>query len=166
MAGPSSQSGAATRWFDAPERRPAVPQASGAPCRSAPLRNEERPLFGYAKHAECTTGSNPVFRHTNCQPGDALLGGPVRIPVLPQVCCEPGRGDLSETAASSGFSRIPRRYDRGPGVFSENDGWRADYQSLKGLAADGGPRDGMGQATRRWHHRRWQITDGVPLCPS
>jgi hypothetical protein len=22
-------------------------------------------------------------------------------------------------------------------------------------------RDGMGQAARRWHHRRWQITDGV-----
>src|SRR5580692_4971414 len=27
-------------------------------------------------------------------------------------------------------------------------------------------RDGMGQAARRWHHRRWQITDGVPRCPS
>ena len=29
-----------------------------------------------------------------------------------------------------------------------------------------GPRDAMGQAARRWHHRRWQITDGVPRCPS
>jgi hypothetical protein len=32
--------------------------------------------------------------------------------------------------------------------------WRADYRSLRGLAADGGPRDAMGQAARRWHHRR------------
>src|SRR5260370_11836449 len=83
-----------------------------------------------------------------------FLRGPVRIPVLPQVCCEAGCRDLSETAASSGFSRIPRRYGRGPGVFSENDGWRANYRSLKGLAADGGPRDAMGRAARKWQLRR------------
>ena len=124
-----------------PERRPAPPQACGAPLQTCTARHEQRPLFGHAKRAELATGSNPVFRHTTNQPADALLLGPVRIPVLPQVCCEAGRGDMSETAASSGFSHISRRYRRGLGVFSENDGWRANYRSLKGLAADGGSRE-------------------------
>src|SRR5580704_13341048 len=28
-----------------------------------------------------------------------------------------------------------------------------------------GPRDAMGRAARKWHHRRW-IQHGVPRCPS
>jgi len=39
--------------------------------------------------------------------------------------------------------------------------------SAREPASEGvGPRDAMGQAARRWHHRRVWLTDGVPRCPS
>src|SRR5260370_21637387 len=34
------------------------------------------------------------------------------------------------------------------------NGWRGDKRSLSGVAADGGPRDAIGQAARRWHDSR------------
>ena len=54
--------------------------------------------------------------------------------------------DLREGLEAFGAKRKPR--------FRGNDAWRGDSRSLRGLAADGGPRDAMGQAARRWHHRR------------
>jgi gluconate 2-dehydrogenase alpha chain len=43
-----------------------------------------------------------------------------------------------------------------PTLTAQALGWRTrgDSRSLRGVAAEGGPRDAMGQAARRWHHRR------------
>src|ERR1700720_3893032 len=55
-------------------------------------------------------------------------------------------GDFREGVEAFGAKRKPR--------FRGNDAWRGDSRSLRGVAADGGPRDAMGRTARKWQLRR------------